>query len=200
MIKIKNDTLILILILTIVMLVIISIYSFIKMNQFLNTVNTTLYELKSDLYTVQSILKSIYSIEIPEGLETGVKAPDFTLTDTEGQMVTLKNFLGSRVLLGFTSIDCEPCKKLYSDLKGFGSSIDIDNVYLLIVSLDPADKNLQLKKDYKFDFPILTSHESVMMDYEVPGTPYFYLIDEKGLIINKGYINSLTDLKNFVRK
>jgi peroxiredoxin len=173
-------------------------YSFIKLNQFQNIINSILYEIKSDLDTVQSIIKSIYSIEIPEGLEVGVKAPDFTLTDTEGQMVTLQNFLGNRVLLGFTSIDCEPCKKLYSDLKGFGGSID--NVYLVIVSLDPADKNLKLKKDYKFDFPILTSHESVMMSHEVPGTPFFYLIDEKGLIIKKGYINSLTDLKNFVRQ
>ncbi len=47
-------------------------------------------------------------------------------------------------------------------------------------------------------FPILTWEDAVAREYQVPGTPFFYVIDRKGLIASKGFVGSLRELENLV--
>jgi len=41
--------------------------------------------------------------------------------------------------------------------------------------------------------------DEVMVDYQVPGTPFFYVIDGEGVIVSKGFANTLEQLKELVR-
>jgi len=181
--KSKTDVLILMLMGIVIILMIGNIGLFIRMNQLQNT--------------VLSKLESFQTMKITEGLEIGIKAPDFTLPDTNRQKVSLKDFAGKKILLEFSSIGCPPCKDLYPILNTFNSNHD--DIQIVVISMGPAEENIKLKNEQEFDFPILESSETVSKDYEAPGTPYFYVIDEEGVIVNKGIANSIEVLNSLVK-
>jgi hypothetical protein len=43
------------------------------------------------------------------------------------------------------------------------------------------------------------SPNPAMEDYQVPGTPFFYVIDGKGIIANAGFANTLKQLETLVK-
>jgi len=131
---------------------------------------------------------------MPQGLEIGAKAPDFTLPDVEGRMVSLKDFLGRKVLLEFSSTRCMACKELYPDLRAF--SEQSGDVQLVMICAGLAEEVQGLADE--FGFPVLMWEDSVTGDYRVPGVPFFYVIDDEGVVINKGFPNTLEQLKELV--
>jgi methylamine dehydrogenase accessory protein MauD len=134
------------------------------------------------------------------GLEVGTQAPDFTLSDTAGQMVSLDDFAGQRVLLAFSSTHCRACKEMYPYLKAFSEGRG--DVQVVMISEGSAEENQQLAQVQGFAFPVLPVSgwdDEVMVDYQVPGTPFFYMINEKGAIANTGFANTLEQLKELVQ-
>jgi methylamine dehydrogenase accessory protein MauD len=131
------------------------------------------------------------------GLEIGTQAPDFTLPDTAGQMVSLDDFAGQRILLAFSSTHCRACKEIYPHLRALSESRP--DVQVVMISQGSADENQQLVQAQGFTFPALAWDDSVAGDYQVPGTPFFYVIDREGVISSKGFANTLEQLKELVR-
>jgi len=114
------------------------------------------------------------------GLEIGELSPDFTLLDTEGSTVSLRDFEGRRILLAFSSTQCPACIRMYPHLKTFSESQQ--DMQTLMISLGPANENQQLAQVQGFSFPVLpvlTRDAPVIQDYRVPGTPFFYVIDDQ---------------------
>ena len=177
----KTDVLILMLIGIAILLMVAIIGLFIRMNQ-----------LQSE---VLAALEPLQAMRVPQGLEIGAKAPDFTLPDVEGRMVSLKDFVGRKVLLEFSSTRCPACKELYPDLKAF--SEQSRDVQLVMICEGSADEVRRLAGE--FGLPVLMWEDSVTRDYRVPGVPFFYVIDDEGVVINKGFANSLEQLKELVR-
>jgi peroxiredoxin len=68
---------------------------------------------------VLEALEPFQAMRIPEGLEIGRKAPDFTLTEIEGREVSLKDFSERKVLLAFFSPDCPAYVRMYDELRDF---------------------------------------------------------------------------------
>jgi methylamine dehydrogenase accessory protein MauD len=112
-------------------------------------------------------------------------------------MVSLDDFAGQRVLLAFSSTHCPACKEMYLHLKAF--SEDREDVQVVMISLGSAEENRQLREKQGFGFPVLTWDDKVAQDYEVPGTPFFYVIDGEGVITSKGFANTLEQLKQLVK-
>jgi methylamine dehydrogenase accessory protein MauD len=134
------------------------------------------------------------------GLEIGTQAPDFTLPDTAGQMVSLDDFAGQRVLLAFSSTHCRACTEMYPHLRAFSESRE--DVQIVLISQGSAEENRQLVEEQGFAFPVLPVsgwNDPVMEDYQVPGTPFFYVIDGEGVVINRGFANTLEQLKELVQ-
>lgn len=130
-------------------------------------------------------------------LEIGTKAPEFTLSDQDGNQVSLTDFKGKRVILYFYPKDNTPgCT---TQACGFGELYpqfqEKDGV-ILGVSKDTVASHKKFQEKYSLPFPLLSDTElSVIKAYDVWQEKNMYgkktmgvvrttyLIDEEGTII-----------------
>ena len=113
-------------------------------------------------------------------LETGVKAPEFTLPDQDGNMVSLSDFAGKKVILYFYPKDNTPgCTK---QACGFGElypQFTEKGAVVLGVSKDSLLSDTELKVLEAYD----VWKEKTMYGKKVMGVVRTtYLIDENGVI------------------
>jgi len=132
-----------------------------------------------------------------EGLDVGIQAPDFSLADTEGQVVALADLSGQKVLLAFSSTQCPACKEMYSHLKAFSEGNQ--DIRTVMISHGSNEENRQLATEQDFAFLVLTWEDAMAGKYQVPGTPFFYVIDGQGVIVNKGFANSWEQMEALVK-
>ena len=176
----RTDTLLLMLMGVVVLLMIANIGLFLRMNQ-----------LQQEVLAALQPLQAMSSR--PEGLEIGTKAPQFTLPDTEGRMVSLEDFAGREVLLLFSSIQCSACAEMYPYLGVFSQRHP--DVAVLMLSRGSAEENQSLVEAQGYAFPILAWDNAVARDYQIPGVPFCYVIDGEGMIANAGFANTLEQLE-----
>ena len=130
-------------------------------------------------------------------LEIGTKAPEFTLSDKDGNQVSLTDFKGKKVILYFYPKDNTPgCT---TQACGFGELYpqfqEKDGV-ILGVSMDTVASHKKFQEKYSLPFPLLSDTElSVIKAYDVWQEKNMYgkktmgvvrttyLIDEEGTII-----------------
>jgi len=114
-------------------------------------------------------------------------APDFTLNDINGKKVTLSELRGNVVILNFWSIWCGPClaempslNKLYLEFKDKG-------LIVFAVAEDPAEKPVRSYIEEKsLVLPVLMDKKrKVYYQYSLFGIPVSFLIDKKGVIVEK---------------
>ena len=117
------------------------------------------------------------------------KAPDFTLKDLNGKTVSLSAFKGKVILLNFWATWCPPCRaempslnKLYNILKPRGLEV-------VAVSTDRSISDIKdFIESHRVGFPILfDSERSASKLYRVFSMPTTFLIDRKGVIVEKFY-------------
>lgn len=93
-------------------------------------------------------------------LEVGMKAPDFTLADKDGNMVSLSDFAGKRVVLYFYPKDNTPgCTRqacafarTYEEYRGL-------DVPVIGLSKDSAASHLKFAQKYELPFVLLADPE-----------------------------------------
>ncbi|MFP4345416.1 MAG: peroxiredoxin family protein [Anaerolineales bacterium] len=161
---------------------------FIRMNQLQELVLFRLSQPQTSSHITDSI-----------GLAIGVIAPEFSLTDANGVPVSLREFSGKWVLLGFSSTSCPACSSIYPHLRAF--SQNQEGIQIILLSVGSIEENKQLADEQDFKFPVLTVNEEqlyVISDYQVSGTPFFYLIDPEGVIVNSGFANNSESLNAIV--
>lgn len=129
-------------------------------------------------------------------LEVGTKAPDFTLADQNGEMHSLSDYRGQKVVLyfypkdmtgGCTSQACS-FRDLYPQIREKGAAV-------LGVSKDSVESHKRFKEKHGLPFTLLSDVDlEVIRAYDVlkqgkDGKPTrslirsTYLIDEEGVII-----------------
>ena len=126
----------------------------------------------------------------------GTEAPDFTLSDTGGVPVSLRDFAGRKVLLVFVSPQCPACVTMYPHLRAFSEKRE--DVQVVMVSRGSQEENQRLVEEEGFGFPVLVWEDRVAQAYRVPGTPFFYVVSEEGVIENKGFANTREQLEVLV--
>lgn len=93
-------------------------------------------------------------------LEIGIKAPDFTLPDQDGNMVSLSDFTGKKVVLYFYSKDNTPgCTK---QACGFGElypQFEEKGAVVLGVSKDTSASHKKFAQKYELPFILLSDPE-----------------------------------------
>ena len=98
-------------------------------------------------------------------LETGTKAPEFTLPNQDDTPVSLEDFKGQRVLLYFYPADDTPgCTReacqFNDNLAGFQAA----GVPVIGVSPDDAASHQRFRNKYGLRFPLLTDTDHAVMD------------------------------------
>jgi peroxiredoxin len=132
----------------------------------------------------------------------GQQAPDFTLTDSQGQKRTLSSFKGKYVVLEWTNAGCPFVKKHYDsgNMQKLQKAYTAKNVvWLSINSSAPGkeghvtaeEENAVLKKAGAAPTAaLLDSDGKVGKLYGAKTTPHMFVISPKGEVIYAGAIDS----------
>jgi len=127
-------------------------------------------------------------IEVRRETSDGAGAPVFNLPDTDGKMVSLKDFKGKYVLIDFWASWCGPCKGEVPFLKEAHQKYKKKDLVVISISSDKKKEAwLSAIEHEKMDWLQLNSHGSdVSNKYGVSGIPHIVLIDKKGNIVASG--------------
>ena len=130
-------------------------------------------------------------------LETGIKAPEFTLKNQDGEEVSLKDFLGKKVILYFYPKDNTPgCTTQACSFGDMYPQIREKGAVVLGVSKDSVASHKKFADKYGLPFTLLSEPElEVIQKYDVwqekktagrismGVVRTTYLIDEEGVIV-----------------
>ena len=95
-------------------------------------------------------------------LEVGMKAPEFTLPDQDGNAVSLSDFLGKKVVLYFYPKDNTPgCTRQACAFAGAYEGFKAKAVVVIGVSKDSVASHLKFAEKYDLPFVLLSDPELV---------------------------------------
>lgn len=130
-------------------------------------------------------------------LETGTKAPDFTLSDKNGEQIRLSDFLGKKVILYFYPKDNTPgcTRQACAFAQNYEAFKNMD-VIVIGISKDSAASHLKFAQKHDLPFILLSDPElqaiqsyDVWKEKKIAGKVGFgvvrstYIIDEQGIIM-----------------
>lgn len=130
-------------------------------------------------------------------LMEGTKAPDFTLPDENGEMHSLKDYLGQKVILYFYPRDnTQGCTKQACGFRDLYPQFQEKNAIVLGISKDSVASHKKFSEKYGFPFTILSDPDkAVIQAYDAWKEKKLYgkvsmgvvrttyLIDENGIIV-----------------
>ena len=127
----------------------------------------------------------------------GKQAIDFDLQMVgSDKQFSLNDIAGQPALLVFTWTDCIYCKEMYPELTQFSEKYP--NIHTIMISRGTPEANQELLSQQGFLFPVLQANDDIYEDYNVPGTPFFYYLNEDGNIQTLFFANSLEDIEKYV--
>jgi peroxiredoxin len=115
-------------------------------------------------------------------VRAGSRAPEFTVTNLEGEEVSLDNLRGRVVFLNFWRTDCPPCAAEMPDLELVAKQFRGRNFEMMVVSLDlEADDVSRFYRARNLTMPaFFDPHQKVAAKYNITGTPETFVIDSEG--------------------
>ena len=98
-------------------------------------------------------------------LKVGNKAPAFTLPNQDGKKVSLKDFLGKKVVLYFYPKDNTPgCTKEACDFRDTFPKFEKSNAVILGVSPDPPESHKKFIEKHNLNFTLLSDTEKKVLE------------------------------------
>jgi peroxiredoxin len=139
---------------------------------------------------VQKVVKEYfgYMQQQKSALKLGQPAPDFTLPDPDGKMISLSSLKGKYVLVDFWAAWCGPCRQENPNVVAAYKQYSNKNFTILGVSLDKAKEPwLKAIKDDQLTWTHVSDlkyWESIVVPmYNIQGIPFNVLLDPQGNII-----------------
>ncbi len=135
--------------------------------------------------------------------QVGNPAPGFTLTDTNGNSVTLADYRGKYVVLEWINYDCPFVAKHYNskNMQGIQDKYREQGVVWLAVNSSAEGKqghfsndeiHARMKKHAStVDAYLLDGSGDVGRTYGATHTPHMYVIDPEGTLVYMGAIDSI---------
>ena len=134
-------------------------------------------------------------------VETGKPAPDFTLTDIEGNEHSLSNYLGKIVVLEWVNHGCPFVVRHYAsgNMQQLQTNAEEQGVvWLTICSSAPGKQGHMSAEDAaakieeleaKATAYLLDEDGTVGKAYDAKTTPHMYVINEEGVLVYQGAID-----------
>jgi peroxiredoxin len=111
-------------------------------------------------------------------------APDFSLTDLNGQPLSLATYRGKVVLLDFWATWCTPCRAEIPHFVEFQNTYRDQGLQIIGISMDDDLKPVgPFYKDYKMNYPVALGNDKLAQAYGgILGLPVTFLIGRDGHI------------------
>ena len=144
-----------------------------------------LYTNLSDRYAPNSLATQNTTASTESEEKVVPMAPYFTVTDTEGNLVSLDDFLGKPIILNFWASWCAPCRSEMPDIQQAYETYG-DRIHFLIVNLtDGSRETIEIATDYitqaGFTFPIYFDPTLIAANtYGAYSIPVTYFIGANG--------------------
>ena len=137
----------------------------------------------------------------PAGSPAVEKAPEFSLTDLQGQHQSLSQYQGKPVVLYFWATWCPACRNEVEKMKDVYQKYHPRGVEFVSVSLDTDRAKLEkFVREKKIGYPVLFDgrgwENQVAKTYGIYSTPTFVLINPEGGIQALGSWSG--DLKSYL--
>jgi peroxiredoxin len=111
----------------------------------------------------------------------GSSAPNFTLTDIDGNSITLTDYLGKPVLLDFFATWCQPCMKDIPILKTIKDQF-LTDLAIISISVDPTTDTIaklqSFRNSYNVTWTVVRDTKNIYDAYNVTAIPTIYIIDK----------------------
>lgn len=113
-----------------------------------------------------------------------VEAPDFSLPDLNGDVLSLHDFRGKPVILVFWRVNCPSCEYQMPFLQAFYEKWSNDKVVLITVNVgEPAGLVGEYVSTHGLTLPILLdTRQGVAQNYGIIGVPFTFFIDDEGMV------------------
>ncbi|MBN1679189.1 MAG: redoxin domain-containing protein [Anaerolineae bacterium] len=133
--------------------------------------------------------ESAGAADIPEGLDVGQRAPDFTARTLDGQTVSLSDFRGQTVLVNFWATWCGPCRDEMPDFQTLVDTRGSDGFIVLAVdNQESASQVAAFVEEFGLTFPVVLDEDGRINDgiygRRIQGYPTSFLIDPDGVIVD----------------
>lgn len=151
---------------------------------------TALYKKYSEEFNMDNQVQNEESTitgEHADNVQSNV-APDFTVTDINGNKVKLSDFKGKPVVLNFWATWCYYCKVEMPDFnEAYKKYPDVQ--FLMVNATGTNGETVESAKAYieqeKFEFPVFFDTEyAALRTYGVSSFPMTIFIDEEGNIVS----------------
>lgn len=122
----------------------------------------------------------------------GIKAPDFTINNVNGEPVSLNDFKGKNVILEMAQTTCGACIMTQPTVASF--SVENPDIVVIQVFNDSTDAVNKFLKEHGGNHPetTLVDGYDAFMEYQTQFTPTILFIDKDG-VIRLTHIGSLAD-------
>ncbi len=116
------------------------------------------------------------------------KAPNFAVLNTDGQEVTLSDFLGKPIVLNFWASPCGPCQMempgFQAAYEQYGQDVQFVMVNFTKFNGESVDRAKEYLAQNNYTFPVYYDIDiSAAAAYGVSSVPRTFLIDAEGYIV-----------------
>lgn len=139
---------------------------------------------KHILAVLAILLLPAAALAIPQ---KGEPAPPFKAVTTSGQQVTLNNYKGRVLVLDFFASWCPPCRASIPHLVNLNRKYGKQGLQILGMSVD-EDGEAAVRKfvaEKGINYPVAVVDSEIQGDYGIRSIPTMYLVNKKGVIVEK---------------
>ncbi len=154
-------------------------------------------------FLLMSTLTSSATPPQPLVATDGKKAPDFTLTTTDGKTLKLSDFKGKGVIVNFWATWCPPCRAEIPDMVELQKEYESKGFSFIGIAVsDQEEKVKAFVESQKMNYPVAMGTPELAMSYgkftkegTIRGIPTSFVINGKGEIVD--YFVGGRDKANF---
>ncbi len=112
-------------------------------------------------------------------------APDFLLTDLDGNQHRLSDYRGQVLIINFWATWCPPCRDEMPSMQRAWEQLEKEDILMLGINVgEDEDIIFQFTANYPVEFPLLMDRDSKTIDqWPVNGLPTTFVVDPKGEIV-----------------
>ncbi|MBP5210528.1 MAG: TlpA family protein disulfide reductase [Bacteroidales bacterium] len=149
--------------------------------------------MKKTLIALVALCAAVFAANAQDAtklLQQKTPAPDFTMTTSTGEEITLSDFKGSYVVLDFWATWCPDCRKENPEFKKLQERFSGYDVVFIGVAFDPKEEDWKafVEKEEMNWYQVNAgdrkfANTKIGKDYGLSWIPTFYIIDRSGKIV-----------------